>query len=504
MAPDEVIGGTTLAEALGRHGPLAAPSALVVAQQLCADASSMESARLRRCLGSLRTAHIVRTAEGSWRWQPAAGAALDRPPRDTDVAGRIGAVLFECLTVSAVGEDFLDGGRLRARLREHRPDLALAVIDVTVRLVTAPGSRRITLEGVALELQHALGAKVVRGDAHRLTPWVGVLALMVVGLVGGLWAMRTPGDDPEVGSHGLSAQETARIDLLTESADRWTMNREFIAAFLQLDDVTRIWQTRVDADDPRVAGVLLRHAWARRERGDLLTTEQVLTTGLGPLERALGATHPYVRAVRLNLADVLERRGATHLAVEQRFVAAAASRQLLPLPVATMLEASGGPPGPGVLAHLAPKAPELESFRLVANGAWFAPLTSTARWLAERNGWRLHVAATGACRASVDVGPEAQRLELDVRRADDGWRVIVNGVRPPVDVDISGPADRQAAISVWVTPDRDVRVIRPDGTTTHAELTSDAAANPPYGLTFVGARPDEGCSLVWWEVSPHP
>lgn len=513
MAGDEVIApsrravapesASTLAESLAVSGPLAAPAALVIALQVCADASALESSLLGRSVASLTTEHLVRDTHGQWRWLPAASAALDRRPSDNEVAGRVGAILFECLTGVLLADYLPEAAAVRTRLRERRPDLRQAIVDLTARLASARSGEPATLDDVAEEIRLALGVKNAGAGLRHRGRWGVATALLVLFFLVGAWVARNMKPETPVESHGLTRDETIHSDVVTESAEYWTVSREFITAFGQLEDVRRLWRTRVATDDPRLASVTLRQAWARSERGDFLTAEQYLVAIAGPLERALGATHPYVRATRLNLASVFERRGAVGAAREQRSAAAAAAQVLLPRAVALMIGQHEGPPAPGVFAHMAPTVPEREGFRRSAGGGYTAPLTATARWLAGRDGWRLHVTATGACRAAVDAGRDPHRLQVSLRRVDDAWEVAMEGIRPPLRTRTAGTADGQVTVSVEVSPTGEVRTFLQGRELSPVSIDPAAESAPPYGLTFVGPHADNACALVWWEVRPR-
>jgi hypothetical protein len=474
---------------------LAASSALIVARQVCADASALDEHDLTRSTASLASANIVRHSSGEWRWRPVASSSLDRRPTDNEIAGRAGAILFECLTATPLPDYLPEPGVVNARLRDHRPDLPQPIVNLTARLSSARSMARITLEEVADDLQRAIGTKLpeVRSSAGRR--WAAGAALVLSVLA--LWRAADSRNDVVIASHGLTRHETMVHDLAVETADYLALADEHTMALDHLKELERLWRERVPAEDARFGLNYLRQGWVRAEAGDFLTAEQMFLSGPGLVGRALGTDHPYVRAARLNLAVALDRRGAAEAAREQRAAAHATAARLLPIEAANSLEAGAGPPMPGVLAHLEPNPPEREGFRLDSSGGYRAPLTSSALLLAGRNGWRLHVRATDTCRVAVDAGSAPHRFKVSVRPQDDSWHMKVDGVSPGVDLGSMSSADGKAAVTVDATHAGEVRVLVSGRQTTVGAVDSGAVSNPPYGLTFAG-----GCSLVWWEVKP--
>ena len=155
---------------------------------------------------------------------------------------------------------------------------------------------------------------------------------------------------------------------------------------------------------------------------------------------------------------------------------------------------------PGVLAHVAPNAPELEGFRRGSDGGFLAPLTSTERWIAARDGWRLHIVATGPCRTSFVAGADSRRITVTAaREADATWRVQFEGATPP------GPLRSAHSNALGVS-------LIARGTALEARLGQERISlaidntipppDPPYALAF-GGDPQRACDVVWLEI-PYP
>jgi hypothetical protein len=489
-----------LAGWLARHGPLGGSSALVVALGVCADVTALDPHALGRCIGSLATAHIERHDDRRWRWQPVSAESRDLRPTDTEIISRVGAVLFECLTGVPLADYLPQPAAVRARLRDHRPDLPQTIVDVTARLASARSVTPSTLDEAAAEIRRALGVADTRRRPWRRTGRPAVAAVAALLLSGAVAATSYSNTEAEVLSHGLTRDEMVLSDVVTEAADYWTNVGEFIDAFNHLDAVERLWRTRVPADDPRLERVRLRQGWARMARGDFLTAEQYFSGIIGPLERSLGEAHPYTSATRRALAALLERRGAASDVREQRDRATAALRAFSSRG-ADAWDLAGGPPAPGLLAHVAPHLPEHEWFRRRADGSYFSPVTSIARSLAGTQGWQLRLAATGACDAAVDVGRDPHRVAVSVRRAGQGWHVRVAGVHPAIEFDVAG-APAPVRVLLDATPDGEVRVWTDSDEPQRAVVDPAAKASPPYVMSFVAPQSDDGCAQVWWEVKP--
>jgi len=489
-----------LAGWLAAHGPLDGHIALVVALELCADISALVPGRLAQVIGSIDTANLARNPRGQWRWHPTPTATLDRRPSDAEAAERVGAVLFACLTAQPLAEYLPDVALVRTRLREIRPDLPPAIVDVAARLASARSGGGMTLDAVAADLRRALGVDHAPTGWSRMAGW-GVATVLVAVVAGAVVARQASRPTETIEPHGLTRPETIAVDAALEGAEFLAMSGEFIAAFSLLDEARAAWRRRVASDDPRLGVLAVRQAWARVARGDVLTAEQNLAAVVAPLERGLGPAHPYVRGARLVLAGLLQRRGAGALADEQRASADLATRALVPEGLREGLSGVAGPPAPGVLAHHAPNAPEREGFRVRDDGAYFAPVTAVARWLAGRDGWRLHVTATGECRVAVDAGRDPHRLQVTVRQVDGAWEAVVEGVQPPIRMRSGSDGEGRLAVRVDVTGDGAVRTLVPGGEPALARVDAAAVSEPPYGLALSSAS---ACALVWWEVAPRP
>jgi hypothetical protein len=267
---------------------------------------------------------------------------------------------------------------------------------------------------------------------------------------------------------------------------------EHTAAIQEYQQIARWWSARIAPENPLVTWNSVHECWVRTLAGDRLTTEQLLAAAPSRLGATLGDLHPYTRAVRLELAATLEARGAIAEAGALRDQADQATRRLLG-DTSSVLEDVPAPPG--VLAHLAPNAPEREGFRHASSSAFFTPLTSIQRMLAGRDGWRLHVIAEGPCRASAVTGNVPRLVSVSAARAaDNSWDVRVEGTQPPLKL------HRTAAEQVNVS-------LIADGSGTlqarlgrHIAQTSIAAGSappdPPYTLAFDGGSNGAGCALV--------
>jgi hypothetical protein len=545
--PDTPAHSTTLDHWIAAHGPLSVSAAAVVGLHLCSRASTMADTDLRAAAPQLGSSAIRRARDGEWEWKPAilAGAARVVPsapqrfrarlPDDAEIVERIGAVLFEAVTGQPLSGRFADDEAVRLQLRQLRADLPPAFSDLVVGAASARRGRRLSLEQMAEELRRVLGVHArpdARPDRRRLLLAGAALAVLAALAAASLRS----GEGNRADGWGLTPHETVVSDISLEQVHHLALTDEHTRSLQQLQDLERLWRRRLAAQDPRLTMNLMAQAWVQFLRGDLLTAEQLVVAAPASLARGLGDAHPYTRLAHLQLATVLEARRASEEAAEHRAAAERALSVLLgprevrapAVPTATETRGIGesrGMPSPiDVRAHVSPNAPELEGFRRAGEGGYGVLLTSTQRWLADRDGARLVLRATGECRASIDVGRDPRRLAVSAERgADRRWRVSVEGTSPAVILDVASPVAAarggeglQSAeeVVVVLTYGRagNVRVAVHGGlsrgmTTVEADgpRTQDAsidrarpAPEPPYGLSF---GPDAGaCSLVWWEI----
>ncbi len=303
------------------------------------------------------------------------------------------------------------------------------------------------------------------------------------------------------------------VDVVEEGAQGLALMDEHTAALQEYQRIARWWSARVPPEDPRLAWNVAHEAWVRTLRGDRLTTEQQLgtvegaTTGLGNvvgttarLQATLGDRHPYTRAARLELAATLEARGAKTEAAKLRELAESGMRELLGDP--SVLQ-DGIPAAPGVVAHLAPNAPERQGFRRLADGRYITPLTSIQRLMSGRNGWRLHVIAVDACRTSVVVEDPPRQVVVNASRtADKRWQVQVDGARPVLAT--TGGAAEKIRLTLIGDGHGAVRA-RVGGQEEQSGVLDAASAPPvaPHTLAFDGGPAGAGCALIWLEI-PFP
>jgi hypothetical protein len=323
------------------------------------------------------------------------------------------------------------------------------------------------------------------------------------------WRARATED---VESHGLTRSETVLVDVTEERAQGFALMDEHTAAIQEYQQLARWWSARIPPEDPRLAWNIVHEAWVRTLRGDRLTTEQQLGsvgTSVGPgsvdgttarLAATLGDRHPYARAARLELAATLETRGAVAQATLLREQAESRARELIG---DTSLLLGGIPAPPGVVAHTAPNAPEREGFRRASSGDFFVPLTSIQRLFSGRDGWRLHIVASGTCRASVVVGNVPHLIGITARQGEDKrWRVAIGGTAPAITM--NGPTGDTVGLSL-ITDGNGAVLARLGAVETRSTVidASAKAPDPPYSLAFSGGADGSGCNLVWLEI-PFP
>jgi hypothetical protein len=478
------------------HGPLAPAAAQLLALDVCVQASRMSYLQLGAMIDSLGPTNVVRDASGRWVWHPVSADGPQRSARLGEAVTRTAALLFFALTGQSP-DPLASESTLRARIRALRPDLPQGLVDLTTQAIVTAADRQ-ALWTFASALRRELGLE------HRRTPLLGLRLVALGGAVAvavgvSVLAMR---EDTRPASHGLSAGETSRYDVLMEAAHMEAFVDEHTVAVQTLQAAGKLLQTRVGQDDPRTKWMVAHEAWVRSLAGDAITPDQVLTPLPTFMANALGSDHPYVRASRLMLVAAREARGT---AVDRSAQEALARQSASALFEGTAMMPDllpDRPTPPGVVAHAAPAVPELEGFRRRGDGAFGAPLTSLQRLAAERGGWRLHVVASDSCTVSAVLGAMPRRITVRTTPQPNGaWQVTVDGTRAPVA--LSAPSAARIGISVGVDA-TGALTAHVGGHTVSGAL--DMAAPPaaaPYELSFAGTHPGNDCGVVWLEI-PMP
>ena len=493
--------GARLDEWVASHGPLWAPDALVIALDVCAGASHLTRSRLAAAVDSLNAACIIRQQPGGWVWVPAPVPSAARTIPDSEVVARVGAILFHALTGQVAAYRFDSERALRTTLRSIRPDLPANVVDLVARALTTSRSSNASLTSFARDLRQALGidSRSATQPARRANGTLITAGAALTAILLFTWTYTLMGRD-RLELHGLTSDETAAIDISSETAQTLSLIDEHTAAVQTYQQTAKSWSTRIGQDDPRLAWNQMHEAWVRTLAGDRLTAEQLLEKMPSELARWLGEGHPYAQAARLELADTLDARGARAEAAALRSQAEIATRALFDTASHASFEFDPAPVSPGVFAHVAPNIPVREGFRAAKGEGFFVPLTSAERWIAGRNGWRLHVVATGTCKVSLVAGADPRAIAADMVRSTDGrWKVHIEGSKPTATLD----AGMSAALGVTVAGDGtgSLKVtLGPDTIRTLDIDPSGSSAFPPYSLTFSDAS---SCAVVWLEI-PFP
>ena len=490
------MGAVTLDDWLARYGPLWPQHALQLTFEICAVVSRMPDSQLGRTIGSLTTKGIERTPVRGWEWRAREGAAQSAPVTDRDIVNRIGAILFQSVTARPLSYPIASDEGLRATLRHLRPDLSPHIAEVILMALSTTRPEAATLGGFAREVTRGLGVAAAPPGRVPVSRWLGVAAAGTIAIA--IWLSNGSSAGATRLGHGLTSQDTAMLDVFTESAETWALIDEHTAALQVYGLITSLWQPNVPLDDARLARVDTYTSWVRALANDRLTAEQSLRAAPSRLAVQLRDDHPYVRGARLFLAFILDARGAQAEAEALRREADRLTGRLLH---GTKRREDLSPAvavGPGTVAHAAPVPPEREGFRRASDGRYLAPLTTMQRWFAEHAGWRLHVVTRGACRASVDVGDYPRSIGVAVSRAGDSrWKIRVEGVTPAAV--LHAVAAEQIGLSLIGDKEGHVQVRIDDLPPVDRHIDARAAAPaPPYALSFDGA-----CGLVWLEI-PFP
>jgi len=493
---------TRLNQWLTAHGPLSTQVALVLAIRVCARAAGMTDAELAASLPSLHAGGIGREDSEGWVWKPARAASPRHAVPDEAVIEQVGVLLAECVTGQSLAQRFTTGDAVLSWLRLRRPELPPAVSELVAQAVSSRGGAGSSIASFADELRAALGAVPRKKDTSRRWALAGSLVAVAVLTAAAAHVGRGGWRGASRGPDGLTGDETTAFIIATESTDLLAVIDEHTAAIQELIELEKLWLSRANIADPRLAWLRARQAWVRQLAGDRLTAEQLLEPLPSQLDAALGRSHPYARAARLELASILDARGARDAAAGLRADADRGTVELLgpsALPTTASLDV---PWPPHVVAHVAPNMPAREGFQREARtGAFFLPLTSTQRLLAGQHGWRLRVRAEAACRVSLVAGADPRGVAVAAERNDaGGWTVRVEGVVPA----LSLRADAGKAVDLTLTAG-------PDGTIrAHVDVGADSVAridpgalppSPPYALTVTEAPDRRGCAVVWWEIA---
>ena len=509
--PQMIGPGSTSAETvrldewISRHGPMWPAAALVMILDACSTASRLDARVLRTVIGSLNAAGVTRRP-GGWTWVPVPTESDAHAVSDHEIVERLGAILFLALSGEARVDLFSTEPAWRTMLRTARPELSTAIVDLTLGALSVRRRRSLTLAVFARDVRQALGVERHPEPRIRRMTFAAGAVMAATLFAGGAWWSLTESRD-RVGTNGLTTRETIRQDIIYELATTNALSDEHTTAIGLYDLWGQLWRARQSPDDPRVIWALAHGAWVRTLAGDQFTAEQLLGDAPDWLSRELGDQHPYTRAARLALAGTLAARGANQEAALLRERTTGAMRTLFQ-PAATDDDFLPGIPAPpGVIAHVSPNAPEREGFREQRDGGYIAPLTSIQRLIAGRDGWRLHLLATGACRTSVVVGNVPRRITVDILRSSDNqWQVRIEGATSPATL-VGVPAD---SLHVSLVADKAGSLIVKSREETRLLAIDEKGdpANQPYALTFESGPSTasdngpvaSGCAVVWLEI----
>ena len=498
VAPADTVDGQapSLADWVRQHGPLAADVVALLALSIAIRSSRLTGRELADAIDSLQPSSVVRRAERGWHWTMMSAPRRSHRVSDAEVLSRIGLIMTLALTGERIAP-FASEPAIRATLRERRPDLNPAVVNLVAMAEGQPDDG-LTLNAFAQDLRRQLnlGRRPPRGT-RRAVVAATAAALVIVGSLGArYWTEAENGLEP----HGLTSHEATVLDITYESAQTFALAGEHTAAIQILQNPSNILRARLSAQDPRRASIQALEAWVRTLAGDRLTTEQILERHPAWFTTELGDGHPYTRAARLMLAATLEERGAVVDARALREQAVRANNGLLP---------SGSPPldllpttpvAPGVIAHMAPIDPVREGFRPQSNGAYHAPLMSPQRWLAERGGWRLHVVARDTCHVTTVVGIQPRRVGVALVRTASGWELQVDGITPRL-VRKTEPTEL-VILTMAAGSSGEVAATFGDGPKAHGRIDPASPVSvPPHALTFEERGSNHACALVWMEIS---
>jgi hypothetical protein len=477
---------------ISEHGPLGSADALLLGLEVCVAVSRLPPSSLRRVVESIDAGHVERGPHG-WKWSPGLKGSPAGQIRESDIAERVGMLLFYVLTGLPPSAARFAELRARAAIAGARPDLPPEVSALVARALDARvGQYR--LAALSQDLRRALGIGAP-GLPLRWKLAVSAAGACVVTAFG-VWQMTTRTEHVE--SWGLTATQTALADTIAEEIQGMALVDEHTYAVSRHQALMRALDPVIAPQDPRRSRAAASEAWIRTLAGDWFTTEQILSAEVGRIEQRFGRGHPYWRAAMLHLALAVEARGQAAAAARLRETATALATRALGGFGPLTHSGTESPAMVGVIAHVDPNRPEHEGFRRGDDGSYGAPLTSLQRYFAGRDGWTLRIRAAEACRSDLAIGSLPQRVTVTIDRHEDRRaRLRVDGVLPTLEL-VGDDAEYAHVVVTGNSSGAVTATLGAVSAVSRLDLTREVAV-PPYTLSYRGPS-TAGCQAVWLEI----